>query len=141
MLLKYNLIPLQRAFVFQILGQDESLSEYVKYNGPFRASNGWEVKIVAEPEVNVEERTIYLRGKDSTKDLNAHRNCHFDSNYDRDYVIDEVNSALKELVSSFKSYRRHYTTPKYNGNPLAYANKLTGSPVNFTEEVIVVRLW
>lgn len=141
MLLKYNLIPLERAFVFQVLGQDEKLSEYVKYNGPFVASNGWEVRIDAEPEVNVENKTIFLRGDKGIKDLNAHRNYNLDSNYDRDYIIDEVNSALKELVSSFKSHRRYSTTPKYNGNPLAYANKLTGSPVNFTEEVIVVRLW
>jgi hypothetical protein len=101
-MLKYSLLPLERAFAFQITEQSSSIKDAI--NGPyvggsFMSSNGWVVKIDSCPEIRVPSRTIYLRGSSQENNLRVDRTWNFSSNFERDQAISEIKFALDELIS------------------------------------------
>ena len=101
-MLKYSLLPLERAFAFQVTEQSNSIKDAI--NGPyvggsFMSSNGWVIKIDSCPEIRVPSRTIYLRGSSKENDLRVDRTWNFLSNLERDLAISEIKFALDELIS------------------------------------------
>lgn len=128
MKLKYSLVPFEKAVTFQIIYQDKTLTNYVKETDTFVASNGWKVKVDAEPEIDILNKTIYLMGSDSSKDLKIDRTWNLASNYERDQIISAVHKALAELVADFKN------------RPLWKANKmpLFTTPNSGYSEVVII---
>jgi len=101
-MLKYSLLPLERAFAFQITEQSNSIKEAI--NGPyvggsFMSSNGWVIKIDSCPEIRVPSRTIFLRGSSKENDLRVDRTWNFSSNLERDNTISQIKFALDEIIS------------------------------------------
>lgn len=108
-MLKYSLLPLERAFAFQITEQSESIIQAIKYiGGSFYASNGWQIKIDACPEIRVTSRTIYLRGTDKDQNLRVDRTWNLSSNHYRDEILSQVKAALSEIISFAQSYPFKY---------------------------------
>jgi hypothetical protein len=79
--------------------QDNTITTAIKQNGPFTASNGWTVKVDIGPELDIKNKTIYLRGSNRDMDLRIDRTWDLESNYNRDKYIDQVDQAIGELVS------------------------------------------
>lgn len=101
-LLSYYLTPFQQGFIFQITHQDYKVTRFLKEKGSyFTASNGWQVQIEAEPEINIHSKIIYLRGFDSSKDLKVDRTYNIGDGL-VNTVISEVNTALHELIKTVK---------------------------------------
>ena len=133
--LNYNLIPFEKAFVFQVTGQSERLSNYVYNNGPIYLSNGWKVDVSVEPEIRIADKTIFLRGSDSNANLRVDKTYNLPSNYTRDQILSDVNYALKELVKGMKVGEK-----STKGNPLAGLNKL-GERTSYTTRVTYIELF
>lgn len=134
-MLKYNFEPFERAFTFQILEQDESLSNFVKYWGPVVTSNGWTVKIDAEPEVDVQAKEIYLRGSKSKSDTRIDKTWNLPSNAYRDSVAHDIHQALKETISLSKSYNDVFSIRSSKKNPFANVNTL---PTEVVRSYVVI---
>jgi len=92
-------IPLERAFVFQVVKQSSKLYDYLKRNGSFTASNGWVVTSQVAPEINLLSKTIFLRGGNTAKDLRIHRCWDLSNNENRTKFMTEINQALQELTN------------------------------------------
>ena len=86
-----------RAIAFQIVHQDDKITNKLR-NGSFIASNGWAVKMDIAPEIDILNKTIYLRGSDTSKDSRISRVWDLSSNSNRDTYVKEIDSALDELV-------------------------------------------
>jgi hypothetical protein len=137
-MLKYNFEPFDRAYTFQILEQSESLSDFVKYWGPIRTSNGWTVKIDAEPEVDDKAKEIYLRGSKSKSDTRIDKTWDLPSNAYRDFVAREVREALVETISLAKSYNDAFSMRVSKKNPYANVNQLPSERVKTYSYVAVL---
>lgn len=108
-MLKYSLLPMERAFAFQITEQSSEIKKAINYvGGSFFASNGWTIKMDVYPEIRVASRTIYLRGNTSASDLRVDRTWNLKSNRERDEIISQVNAALAEIISLASSYSYRY---------------------------------
>jgi hypothetical protein len=136
--LKYSLVPLDKAYVFQVLYQSDGLTEFVKTYGPIRTNNGWTIGVDEEPEVNAIHEKIFLRGSNSKKDLNVHKTYGLSSNYERDTIIDAVNKALKQVVEDYKAWKSNRYSVRSNGNPLANVNKIRQTPLFITSYDFIV---
>jgi hypothetical protein len=100
-MLSIYLIPFVKAFIFQIVNQNKKLDEFLQaLGGVFYTSNGWKIKQDKAPEVNIAEKTIWLKGGDRHQDLRIHRYWNLSSNLIRDKYIAEIDSALNEFASS-----------------------------------------
>lgn len=100
-MLSIYLIPFVKAFIFQIVNQNKKLDEFLQaLGGVFYTSNGWKIKQGKAPEVNIAEKTIWLRGGDKHQDLRVHRYWNLSSDLVRDKYITEIDSALNEFASS-----------------------------------------
>ena len=94
MKLKYKLIKLERALVFQVLEQ----SELVEPGGNlYRCSNGVLVGSVRSPELS--GSSIFLRGDFKASDLKAAARD-FESNAERDDYAARLHAALKEWADN-----------------------------------------
>lgn len=108
-MLKYSLVPMEKAFAFQITEQSDKINKAINYiGGSFYASNGWEIKIDTVPEIKVTSRKIYLRGFKSDSDLRVDRTWNLGSNVQRDEILNQVNSALSEIITFAQSYPYNY---------------------------------
>jgi len=107
-LLGYQFGSFHRAFNFQITEQSEELTDFVRDCGYFRASNGWEIRSHAHPEIILSSKTIYLRGESEKEDYKIQTVSDIDSSV-VSRVDFQVKTALKELVTSYK------TAQKYRG--------------------------
>lgn len=104
-LLEYHLDQYEKGFVFQIVEQDDLVTNHVKRCGVFTAKNGWRVTIDRQPEIDVQNKVIYLRGRKSGKDDDMHRNQRVGSNKEVKKMIGAINQALQDLVSAAKGNR------------------------------------
>lgn len=110
-MITYSLKAFEKAYAFQITDQDPAVKSFIDRNGSFSASNGWIIKLAKVPEVNVFSKTIYLRGSNSSDDFRIDRTWNLPSNTMRDRVINEVSTAISELISSIK--RSTWKQPTY----------------------------
>jgi hypothetical protein len=98
MTVEYTLLPLKYALAFQITS--ESLAEVNNaldhFKGEFRASNGWTIKKVACPQIDMTSKTIFLRGSSTNRDYEPSV-ATFDSNVQRDVTIKEIGEAILEF--------------------------------------------
>lgn len=100
-MLSIYLIPFVKAFIFQIVNQNKRLDEFLKtVGGTYRATNGWKIKTSKAPEVDIDSKTIWLRGGDKQQDLRVHRYWNISSDFIRDKYIAEIDSALNEFANS-----------------------------------------
>lgn len=126
-MLNYSLLPMERAFAFQITEQSESIKRAINYvGGSFYSSNGWTIKLDACPEIRVTSRTIYLRGNDASHNLRVDRTWNLNSNLERDEILSQVNKALSEIISFAESYPYSY---KIGPNTYLGAYKVNQNPV------------
>jgi hypothetical protein len=89
-----------RAFIFQIVNQSSSLNDFLaSVGGTLVTSNGWKITTGIAPEVNILDKTIWLRGNDSEQNLRVHRCWNLSSDSARDQFVAEIDSTLKELVA------------------------------------------
>ena len=110
-MLNAYLVPFERAFCFQIAEQDSKLSRALQDHRPYLASNGWTVTRANVPEINLRDKTIYLRGDNGDKDLRVHRIWDLSNDSTRDAILNQINDALQEFVN-FASMRV-VSTPSY----------------------------
>lgn len=93
-----NILKFDKALSFQVIEQKPEVQQYLKsIGGTFVASNGWYITASKVPELNVQDHTIFVRGKDSTQDLRVDRTWDLESNNFRDKVINKVESAVNEF--------------------------------------------
>jgi hypothetical protein len=130
-MLSVYLEPFERAIAFQVTNQNPQITDYIKQNGIFRASNGWTVTCQVAPELDIATKTIYLRGSNSNLDKRVDRTWDLKDNYRRDKYINEADQALKELVSATSTPRYAvyfgYSVP--NTNPEKKGNMASNKPL------------
>jgi len=100
-MLTYKIHALDRAIAFQIIEQSPEVSKIMKtrvWNEACLVSNGWTIKQSNCPAIDVNNRIIFLRGSDSSKDLRIDRIWDLSSDSYRDSIINQVDSALKEFL-------------------------------------------
>ena len=105
-LLSYHLTPLEGAFTFQIVQQDDRITNFIKRVGVYEAKNGWRVTIDRQPEIALQDRVIYLRGKKANKDEYVHRNMNVGSNKEVKKILSAIDSALIDLARDAKGGSR-----------------------------------
>lgn len=95
--LKYKLIKLEQALVFQILQQHENfLRKERTLEHSYRARNGWVIKSELSPNLNsVSDKVIYLRGSMPRYHF-IPTSYFFDNNLSRDAAYDQIQEALKD---------------------------------------------
>jgi len=93
----YNLHKLEGALVFQITEQSKSLTEYVQDNDKFVASNGWTVTSSNYPEIDIESKTISIRGMGKYLDLQPDFVFGM-ANSERDRLSTKIVTAIEELL-------------------------------------------
>ncbi len=109
-MLRYKINPYERAFTFQILSQDKVVEDAINsIGGSFVSSNGWTICAKNSPELKVVSKRIFLRGKNTSRDMRIDRTWNFKSNYARDLYMSEVDKALAEVIS----FAREYEDSKY----------------------------
>lgn len=102
-MLSVNLDAFEKAITFQIVEQDQKITDAITKYGPFTASNGWSIKIENAPELDIATKTIFLRGRNSSLDKRVDRTWDLKDNYSRDKYISQADNALNELVQSLAS--------------------------------------
>jgi len=101
-MLEFFLEPIgQTSLVFQIENQSDVVTNYVKSRGIFYASNGWSVTIDNEPEIDLDHKTIYLRGHDKELDTKLDRHWNMKPKEQKE-AIKSINQALREVVEAAK---------------------------------------
>lgn len=95
----YNLHKLEGALVFQITEQSKSLTEYVQDIGKFVASNGWAISCSRYPEIDIESKTISIRGMYKYLDLQPDFVFGM-ANSERDRLAVKIVTAIEELLDS-----------------------------------------
>jgi hypothetical protein len=113
--LRYDLIPVERALVFQVLDQSPEVTNFLRKVGSFQASNGLRIATADFPEFKDSENTIFLRGSDKAKDGKVDT-TRFVTNIIRDKKAVMVHQALKELVDTVKSLQSYYAPVPANIN-------------------------
>jgi hypothetical protein len=107
-MLEYFLLQLgDGTFVFQVVAQEDRITNYVKAHNPFLCANGWKVAISEEPEINIDKKMIYLRGNDKDLDFKVDRHWDLKGKEARD-IVKQVNAALKELVEATKAWKHKH---------------------------------
>ena len=102
-MLSVYLDAFEKAIAFQVTDQSTKITDFIKRNGPFVASNGWTIAVESAPELDVATKTIFLRGSNSSLDKRVDRTWDINSNYNRDNVICAADDALNELVHAVAS--------------------------------------
>jgi hypothetical protein len=97
--------PGEGKFIFTIEEQPEDLTMFIKSrrNQAYRTSNGWTVAIDVEPQVNIDDKTIYLRGSDGDADDKIDRHWGLTSKQVKK-VINDVDRALEDAFAAAKSW-------------------------------------
>lgn len=97
-MVEYTLLPLKNTLVFQITKQSladvKQALEYFK--GDNQTSNGWSIKQVAQPQIDMASKTIFLRGMSKHKD-NIAQVLTFNSDVERDAAMKEIKQAMLDF--------------------------------------------
>ena len=112
-LLQYYLDPYEGAIGFQIVKQDNEVTDFLKRKGVFNASNGWRIITDYDPHIFADKKVICLRGKDHTKDLKIARVKGINGNKERDKMINSIHKALEDLSSAIVKSRSRKPLPDY----------------------------
>ena len=115
-MLSVYLEPFEKAIAFQVTSQSTTITDFINRGGAFLASNGWKVTIQKGPELDIKNKTIYLRGSDSSLNLRVDRTWDINDNYSRDKYIAQVDNALNELTSTLASPFL-FTAARMESNP------------------------
>ena len=101
--LEYDMAALKNGFAFQIIEQDDIITEFVEDHAEeiFCASNGWAIAIRRHPALDVENKVIYLRGDDPCRDLDVCTVEYLPQSY-VNKAIHNINLAMLELVDRAK---------------------------------------
>jgi hypothetical protein len=110
--LKYRLIKLEKALVFQILEQD---ARFLNRNNfavqPFHASNGMTIYSKYDPELNQSSTNIYLRGVKESSDLHPSLRT-YPTNEARDIAFNKIQAALVEWAKLCPVFASNSTSIK-----------------------------
>ena len=101
------------SFVFQIEHQDDRITNYLKSINIFSASNGWRVCIDNEPGIDLDNKIIYLQGRDKTLDNKVDSFWGLGGKECKE-TMKAIANALKECVESAKAFKMRH--------PLTFAN-------------------
>lgn len=100
--LAYHLDQYEKAFIFQVVEQSDQVINFITRVGVFEARNGWRVMIDRQPEVDLDNRVIYLQGRKSNKDSYVHRNQNVGNAKEVKKICGAIDNALAELVKEAK---------------------------------------
>ena len=118
--------PFEKAIAFQVVNQSTEITDFIKRNGTFHASNGWNVAIDNVPELDILNKTIYLRGSDASQNKRVDRTWDISNNSRRDEYVREVDQALNDLVLAVTSA----TYLLYDGRPNTNIDAKYNTPSN-----------
>ena len=94
---------------FKVKSQSMEVDDFLRaLNGYFVASNGWTIASFKKPEIDIENKIVYIRGSETTKDLRVDVNVNVPEGLFKG-IEKGVNEALKELTkkaNDFKSKTR-----------------------------------
>jgi len=107
--LDFYLKKTENALIFQITYQSPDITDFLASN-TYRTKNGLLIAGGSYPEFKDSKNTIYLRGKDSSRDwkLDVTR---FVGNMQRDNKYEMVKEALTEFVDFIKNSQSFSYTP------------------------------
>lgn len=111
--LKYTLFELNGHLIFSIFHMDERFRSQGNLL-EFIANNGWKICSLAHPEVNLEEKKIYLQGHHLGKDREVCVEEPYGENLPE--VIDQIHSALKEWAEEWEGWQEEQPKPHSNLN-------------------------
>lgn len=116
----------EKAIAFQVVNQSTEITDFIKRNGTFHTSDGWNVAIDNVPELDILNKTIYLRGSDASQNKRVDRTWDISNNSRRDEYVREVDQALNDLVLAVTSA----TYLLYDGRPNTNIDAKYNTPSN-----------
>lgn len=96
-MLSYHLNQLKSAVTLQIVEQDDRILNFLKKVKVFTAKNGWRIASDRKPEINVDEKIIFVRGRNTQDDLKIARAMGLGNDKDTKKIHDGIDQALTEL--------------------------------------------
>lgn len=130
-MIKFRLVPFEKACVFQVLEMDKAQTNKTRGRGVppprlfYKASNGFEVISGGGPGLDGERHRVFLRGAETTFDKGV-RLRNFVSNTERDEYMHDLEFALEEWV------RRGGFFPENKKSEVLYKSYPTGD--GYTKE-------
>lgn len=115
-----------KAIAFQVVSQSTEITDFIKKNGTFHASNGWNIAIDNAPELDIASKTIYLRGSDVSQNKRVDRTWDLSTNSRRDDYVRAVDQALNDLVLAVTSA----TYLLFDGRPTTSGSAKHNTPSN-----------
>lgn len=110
-MLKVNLVKLDKYLAFQVSEQTAPVTAYIDLLGKrFTASNGWKIKSIHAPEIDLKSKTIYLRGSETIGD----NRVWLAENKDQatiDLAYNEIKLAIKEFTNSLNDHEYQKSLP------------------------------
>jgi len=97
MQIRYSLFKHDNALTFQVESQSPVVTCYLKQLGGYEASNGWTVKSHFYPGIDMESKTIFVRGSNLSMDTRPDAVWGMDTE-GRDATVAEVYSAIQEFL-------------------------------------------
>jgi len=139
-MIDFFLTPLgQSTLVFQIESQDDKLTNYIRGRGIFHAGNGWRVVVDQEPEIDLDNKIIYLQGSNSDLDHKVDR--HWDlKGKELKEIVKQATAALKEAVEAAKVVKKRFE-PRFVETVLIHPDYLVAFDQVFRSEprIIVIK--
>jgi hypothetical protein len=95
-----------RALAFQITSQSKECEEFLSalVGNSYTTTGGWTIRIADVPELNIENKTIFLRGSETSANLRVDRNWGLDSQWDTLAIASDVRYALTEFDNSVYNF-------------------------------------
>lgn len=99
--------PGQGKLSFTVEEQPKNLTDYIESlpSEVFHASNGWKVAIRVEPEINLKDRTIFLRGSDEDMDDRVHSHWGLGGKKEINKIMNQIDRALEEAFAASKAWK------------------------------------
>lgn len=97
--LKIKIWNYKNVVLYEVLEQDESLRDY---DFPYMARNGWTIISDDFPELNEDDKQIFVRGQTEEDDKNVF--C------DDVYSIEEAEKIVKEVQQAVKEFNENFNS-------------------------------
>jgi hypothetical protein len=120
-MLKYNLnLHPGGTMIFKVTEQTQGVYDFLGIS-PFKASNGWRIVSHHKPEIDIENKVLFLRGSDRKRDLLGDININVSKDaYDK--ISDDIINALAELKATIENINKIARVARFIG--IAVTGKL-----------------
>ena len=100
--IKYYLKEVNQHIIFSILYQAEV--ERGEVSNYFTAKNGWSILSDAEPYINIENKIVYIRGRNKEADNKISVTSLINEGQYTPVDLNEIEQALNEWASDYKEF-------------------------------------